>query len=146
MNIDKDFVLLGKVTLTIELPSGNHYTYAINGKEGDSQYPPAWFVSLLTGSNNERDYSYIGMLEPKTGNVRLTRASKFNEDTLPVKLLVRTLARIWSDELDVIRQHGYNVHHSGKCGICGKKLTTPESIERGIGPDCFKHHELKCIS
>lgn len=25
---------------------------------------------------------------------------------------------------------------SGRCGDCGKALTDPESIERGIGPDC----------
>jgi len=25
-----------------------------------------------------------------------------------------------------------------KCRICGKPLTDPKSIERGIGPECFK--------
>ncbi len=139
MVISKDFVLLGKVTLTIVLPSGNHYTYAINHKEKSAQFDETWFVSLLTGPNNEGDYSYLGMLEPHNGNVRLTRASRYSADTLPVKLLNRVLARVWSGELDIVKQHGYNVHHSGKCGKCGKKLTTPESIERGIGPDCFKN-------
>jgi len=137
MDINKDFVLLGKVTLTIELPSGNHYTYAINGKEANGEHPPAWFVSLLTGPNNEHDFQYIGMLRPNNGEVSLTRASKFNDDTLPVRLIRRVLYRVWRNELDEVRQHGYNVHHSGKCGRCGRKLTTPESIERGIGPDCF---------
>lgn len=26
---------------------------------------------------------------------------------------------------------------SGACAICGRKLTTPESIDRGIGPECW---------
>ena len=30
------------------------------------------------------------------------------------------------------------VFHSGKCGKCGKKLTTPESIKSGLGPYCSK--------
>ena len=29
--------------------------------------------------------------------------------------------------------------HEGRCGKCGKKLTTPESIERGLGPECAKN-------
>jgi len=136
--IDKDFVLAGRCTLTIELPNGNHYTYGINGKDSDGKFPPSWFVSLLTGPNNETDYNYLGMLEPHSGNVRLTRASKFTEETLPVKLIQRVIKRIWVNELHIVKQHGYNVHHSGKCGRCGRKLTTPESLERGIGPECIK--------
>lgn len=27
--------------------------------------------------------------------------------------------------------------HSGNCGFCGRKLTDPESVKRGIGPDCL---------
>jgi hypothetical protein len=27
---------------------------------------------------------------------------------------------------------------SGRCGLCGRKLTDPESVERGIGPDCVQ--------
>lgn len=30
------------------------------------------------------------------------------------------------------------VWHEGRCGRCGRKLTVPESIETGIGPDCAK--------
>lgn len=26
---------------------------------------------------------------------------------------------------------------TGKCGICGRPLTDPESVGRGIGPDCL---------
>ena len=138
MNIDKEFVLLGKVTLTIELPSGNHYTFAINKAGQTAEADDRWFVSMLTGPNNERDFNYVGMLDPMNGTVYLTRASKFKRDTLPYVLINRTLIRIFAGELDIVKQHGYNVHHSGKCGRCGRKLTTPESIECGIGPECRK--------
>jgi predicted metal-dependent hydrolase len=33
---------------------------------------------------------------------------------------------------------GFNVHHEGKCGRCGRLLTVPSSIESGIGPECSK--------
>ena len=32
---------------------------------------------------------------------------------------------------------GLKVMSSGRCTICGRKLTEPESIDRGIGPECF---------
>lgn len=28
------------------------------------------------------------------------------------------------------------VRHAGRCGACGRHLTTPESIDSGFGPDC----------
>lgn len=30
-----------------------------------------------------------------------------------------------------------NFYHMGICGRCGRALTTPESITRGIGPVCY---------
>ena len=30
-----------------------------------------------------------------------------------------------------------SVHHAGRCGRCGRKLTVPTSIESGFGPDCL---------
>jgi len=31
-------------------------------------------------------------------------------------------------------------YHMGVCSCCGKTLTTPESIQMGIGPVCFKRY------
>lgn len=31
------------------------------------------------------------------------------------------------------------IYHVGRCGRCGKKLTTPESILTGLGPTCSKN-------
>ena len=31
---------------------------------------------------------------------------------------------------------GYDTKHSGSCGRCGRELTDPESIKRGLGPTC----------
>lgn len=32
-----------------------------------------------------------------------------------------------------------NIAHIGQCAICGKKLTKPEWIEKGIGKKCFEN-------
>jgi hypothetical protein len=53
------FAKSGKATLTIESGrTGNHFTYMITlAPDG---VPPLYFVSALTGPNNETDYRYIG--------------------------------------------------------------------------------------
>ena len=31
---------------------------------------------------------------------------------------------------------GFSVLHNGHCGVCGRVLTNPESLETGVGPIC----------
>ena len=35
------------------------------------------------------------------------------------------------------------IRHEGSCGRCGRPLTVPSSIDRGIGPDCAA---LMCVA
>ena len=142
--ISKEFVAAGNATFTIEMNPefsqkhnlNPHYTFKVRKKEASMKFPESWFVSLLTGRDNENSYSYLGMLDPKEGKVALTRASKMNEDSMVVKLLRRSLERIWKNETKEIEQAGFKIHHEGRCGRCGRKLTVPESIETGLGPEC----------
>lgn len=34
------------------------------------------------------------------------------------------------------------VYHHGRCGRCGRKLTDPDSIVQGMGPECRKKLNL----
>jgi Family of unknown function (DUF6011) len=45
--------------------------------------------------------------------------------------------RIWQ-AADAIRK-GAGIGRRGDCYCCGKLLTDPISIERGIGPECWEH-------
>lgn len=133
--INKDFVLAGKAIFTIDNGKGTHYTYKVTHKEATGQYNESWFVSLLTGPDNTSNYTYLGMLNPFNGAVSLTRKSKFDDLTLPVRVIRWALNIIWSSkELPT----GYNIRHEGRCGRCGRVLTVPESIDTGIGPECAK--------
>jgi hypothetical protein len=143
--ISKDFVLAGKSIFTIELNEEfskkyqPHYTFKISLKfNDDGSAVGPYFVSALTGPDNWANYSYVGVLDDKTGKVRTTAKSKWKEDTFPMKLLNRVLNRIWYNDTAAIIESGFNVHHEGKCGRCGRLLTVPSSIESGIGPECSK--------
>ena len=112
-----------------------HYTYKISEKELDNGQILT-FVSILTGPDNSVDYQYLGMLNRQTFNVRETRASRIPDSSFCFKVLNRVLYNIKNGTTEKIIDAGFDVLHQGKCGQCGRKLTTPESIESGIGPVC----------
>jgi len=141
--VSKEFVLGGKATLTIENAAAwasqnaapAHFTFKINKKELDGD-KSIYFVSLLTGPDNTRSYSYVGVLNVNSGVVHLTAKSKVTAETLSFRILNRVLSRIWANETSAITNAGFEVHHSGRCGKCGRKLTVPESVKTGFGPEC----------
>lgn len=140
--LDRDFITAGKAILTVEVPPhlkrtqpdvAPHYTYKIaRAKDGDSPL----FVSLLTGPDNLSDFTYLGILDELTGGVRLTRASKLPAEAWPVRLLSHVCKAIFQDRGSEIERAGFAVHHEGRCGRCGRRLTVPESITTGLGPEC----------
>jgi len=46
------------------------------------------------------------------------------------------LKLVWENNTQPLIDKGFALHHEGKCGRCGRKLTVPLSIETGIGPEC----------
>jgi len=132
--IGPEFVTAGRAVFTVSNGSGEHYTYRVtrkekDGREGDYVY----FVNLLSGCDNDNDYTYLGVFEPGRCEVRLTRKSKLSEESKPVAVVRWALRRVWAG--DGIPP-GYQIQHAGKCGRCGRTLTVPESIETGLGPQC----------
>lgn len=127
------FVLAGKATFTVSNGKGERYTYRVTHKAAGPAYGEAWFVSLLTGQDNTNDYSYLGMLDKATLTVKLTKGSKVTADSKAYRVVAWALKVIKSGKA---LPQGYAILHSGHCGRCGKLLTVPESILRGLGPEC----------
>ena len=144
MTISKEFVIAGNATYTLALPEQYaaeeqlkpHYTFKVRFKEGNNGYGDTFFVSLLTGPDNYVNYTYLGILDPNKGIVKTTAKSCLSSDQLPVRLLNRALTLVWQNNVQPMLEKGFNLHHEGKCGRCGRKLTVPKSIETGIGPEC----------
>lgn len=130
-----DYVLGGRSLFTlVNTASGNHRTYRVSAPydeerdDDDPKRPERYFVRVKTGE----EFQYMGMIDGRTLQFRLTRASKMNADS-PSVLGFTVL--LWN------LQHGKfprnsEFWHSGSCGVCGRTLTNPESIESGIGPYC----------
>lgn len=137
MAISKQFVLAGDATFTIETPDG-HHTFKVQHVEATDRWQESYFVKMLVGADNTADYAYIGKLDAFTGQVATTAKSKLPQEHRTIRVLNRILARVWCDDHNAYEQHGYATHHEGKCGRCGRKLTTPASVKSGIGPECAK--------
>lgn len=126
------FAFAGNAIITLEsLKSGAHYTYKIQqatDKESGEAKPGMFFVKLLTsGSADEGEFTYIGMVMKAV--FRLTKASKTSTEAPSVKAFAFFMSLQELHPALVIR-------HEGRCGRCNRTLTVPESIDRGIGPDC----------
>ena len=125
-DIVRAFVLAGNATFTlVSIKTGTRFTYKVTKAENGKRL---YFVKLLGGPDNESDYRYMGVLD-SNGAFRRTAASKVGESAPSYK----AFAWFWS--LKALPST-IEVWHEGRCGMCGRKLTVPESLERGIGPDC----------
>ena len=127
----KAFVLAGNALFTVESATDNtRFTYKVNKSEDGK----VWFVSLLTGPNNESDYKYICYFRDDM-IVKVSQKSAMRYKSEPVSLFRYLLKQMNSGIQSMFE---LSVYHSGKCGRCGRTLTTPRSIELGFGPECVK--------
>lgn len=126
-NVALEFMLAGDAYFTLRSQATQtRYTYHVRKSEDGRVH----FVSFLTGPENTHNYTYLGVI--RNGWFELTKKSRLPGDSAPVKAFNWTLQNlrkgIFPDRLEF--------WHEGKCGRCGRKLTVPESIAFGIGPEC----------
>jgi hypothetical protein len=163
------FVLAGDAVFTVvrhavevagEFKPEVRFTYRVQRAEGEEETRP-WFVKVLTGPNNLRDYQFCGSIFPHdAGEIeyRHGRKSRIGQDApsaVAIDWLVRTLSAVRQlaaenmvagmfrkDEigdaaLPFCRQLAkVEIWHEGRCGRCARRLTVPASIVIGIGPEC----------
>jgi len=130
-DIDLHFLEAGHAIFTVGNDKGDHYTYRIVKPSKDKPF----FVSLLTGPDNCADYTYLGVFNPLTREVYRTAKSKYLESSTPVKVIRWAIKKVANN---TTLPPGYSIYHEGRCCRCGRRLTTPESVEAGIGPECAR--------
>lgn len=127
------FLFAGNATLTLESKaSSKRFTFKVESALDNEGKPNGrFFVGLLSGPDNHSHFSYMGMIEPN-GDFHPTRASKVSTNAESWKAFSWFMRHRASEKL----AESCNVYHEGKCGRCGRKLTVPESILMGLGPEC----------
>lgn len=124
------FILGGKATFTIRNEAtGNRFTYKIKKHKTKDLF----FVSLLYGPDNENDFRFLGTIFERSHFV-YGQKSTISKEATSYKAFYWVFRRLISKEsLETV-----TIWHEGKCAKCGRKLTVPESIESGFGPECVK--------
>ena len=129
----KEFAFAGNAIITLESENTkNHFTYRIRRSKNDEYL---YFIDHLHGPDNINDYSYIGCYYLD----RRIFVTRKNWKTIPVNYWPPSVRAMdfFLEHLDKIPPK-LHVYHEGRCGRCGRRLTTPESIKRGLGPECCK--------
>lgn len=127
------FMLAGKAHLTFQSrDTGMRFTYRIELAEERPGYTrTCHFVSVLTGPDNSASYEYLGCIFDR----RLYSHGQKSRIAMDAPSAV-AFAWTWRT-LSGGRMHpALAVYHEGRCGRCGRRLTTPQSIETGLGPVC----------
>ncbi len=123
------FILAGNATFTVRSEvTQTRFTFKVRKPSADKPH----FVSLLSGPDNENDFTFLGTIFNGTAYVP---SSKYvSPETSSAKAAKWVVTRVLAGK--PLTQ--CEIWHMGKCGRCGRALTVPESIESGIGPECAK--------
>lgn len=113
--------------ITIENTNrGTHRTFQVRTQPDDAKFAPGTrILSLLTGSDNESDY--LGFAFVRDEQVILWKKYRTEQYQRLVDVLLRP---------EHYESLGCRYLYEGRCRRCNRTLTTPESIQSGIGPVC----------
>lgn len=122
-----EFMTAGNATLTLKSErTGNRFTYRVRQSEDKRVH----FVAVLTGADNESNYRYLGVIRDRAFSHGLK--SKISQSAPAAMAFTWFHANLQTGRMPEQLQ----VWHEGRCGRCARKLTVPESVERGLGPEC----------
>lgn len=119
--------------------TGEHRTFRIKTQRDDAKFAPGMRVlSLLTGPNNEQDFTGIAFIDDTGVKVwSKRRGTQFEQLAQMFWLVALDLPapHPWSEGRMQDENH-YEFMGEARCVRCNRKLTEPVSIETGIGPEC----------
>lgn len=129
------YCLAGKATVTlVSLKTGTRFTYRISAAPDNLAY----FVGLLSGPDNTADYQYLGRIAIRPAGSIFYAGRKVPKpgDISPQAPSARAFDYAWRAVAQGSLPAMLQVWHEGRCGRCARKLTVPESVARGFGPEC----------
>lgn len=111
--------------------TGGHRTVRIKTQAADANFAPGErIISLLVGSDNTSDYQGFGFVKD---DGRVIVWKRYRGNGTPSAHQRLALMVQYPDHYEAL---GVEYMFSTRCRVCNRKLTTPESIESGIGPIC----------
>lgn len=139
-----DFILAGKATFTAKsLKTGKHFTFKVEVPKDKADKKdtgsPIYFVSVMTGPDNVSSYTYLGCIKANGNTKTYTHSPKSRINAAAES--AQAFAFIFGFLTAGKTCSALELWHEGRCCRCGRKLTTPESVQLGIGPECLTYRE-----
>lgn len=136
MNAVQKFLFAGHAIVTVvSKRTGTRFTFRFSqpkqARDPDNGKPT--FVSVLTGPDNNASYTFLGTIFPRD-KTKLVHSKK--SPIQPDAKSARWARGFVESLADPTLLDRCEVFHAGFCGRCGRRLTVPESIESGYGPEC----------
>jgi uncharacterized protein DUF6011 len=123
-----NFIRAGRAVFTLQSTrTGTHFTYRIAQGEQRGPALAPYFASVLTAPDC---FTYIGMISG--GSLVVAARSSVSACAPSFKALAWFLRQLERGSLP----ESLIFRHEGRCGRCGRPLTTPASVDTGLGPDC----------
>jgi hypothetical protein len=129
-------ILTHNGTITVRNRSTDeHRTFQVKTQKDDAKFMPGKrLVSILSGSDNTRDYTSFGLIN-SGGSITLWRKLQGSPAYRAYSHMLQH-PEVYEDCCTEKAPLGYEFLFSGTCRKCNRKLTCPESIHSGIGPVC----------
>lgn len=129
-------ILAGRAYITFKNGNtGNRFTYKIHKcLKQDDKGDDIFYIYVFTGRDNDDDssYSYIGSILHRCVFYP-GKTSKIARDDVKVKVFDYVFSHLVHKTLPFFIE----IWHEGRCLRCGRKMTVPESIRDGLGPECY---------
>lgn len=133
LNGMRTYALAGNSTFTLQ-GARERFTYRVKKvPEGDGVF----FVSVLSGPDNESAYQYAGLIRGETFG--RTAKSRITSEAPSLRAFSWWWSNLAAGRGDRVSRVQF--WHEGRCGRCGRTLTVPSSVARGIGPECASKME-----
>lgn len=116
---------------TVQFPDGEHVTVKVS--DWKSRNDGSRVVSVLVGPDNTSDYEGLGTVTPE-GEYHLWSRQATHDKAADVYSALVELAN-GGLERRASSQEAYALR-SSRCARCGRMLTVPASIHRGLGSEC----------
>lgn len=130
------FMLAGKCEFVLySTKTKEKFEYKLTKKESNNK-ENEFIYFLNTKIDNEYKYAGVIWFDEKQGEFRFGQGAKgrVSGNHLNIRSLLFVMNKLHNEGEPKFCE----VYHIGTCGRCGKKLTTPESIMTGLGPECCK--------
>lgn len=117
---------------TLILPDGGHATFRVWTRRPTAKFKPGErVIGLLIGPDNTADYEMFG--EVTEQGIKVWKRFAGHAQDYHAAIIWQLVS---GD--DFYRGAGFDLQVSKRCLRCNRELTTPESLEAGIGPECAR--------